>query len=164
MARLEANEPVLVLEDIATLEGLIEDCHSSSNLYPSKGLFYMPIYKELLQLLPLFLISLHARCYHMHRHLDSVRWADTKFRHPYICTVLKTSQVRVNRTALDFGYHRLFIIGSGRPLLITESWTDGKFIDRHYYYGEMRWILYDRERLVPKRPSETETNPGEDGV
>lgn len=114
----------------------------------------MPIYKELVQLLPLFLLSLHARCYHLHRRLGQ---GGQLFRHPYICTVLK-SRIRADRTGFDFGYHRLFIIGNGRPLLITESWTDGKSIDRHYYYGEMRWILYDREHLVPKRPSETEAS------
>lgn len=123
----------------------------------------MPIYKELVQLLPLFLLSLHARCYHMHRHLDNVRWANTAFRRPYICTVLK-SVIRRENDVRTHRYCRLFIIGNGRPLLITESYTDGQFLDRHYYYGEMRWILYDRERLVPKRPSETEDSIGENGV
>jgi len=123
----------------------------------------MPIYKELVQLLPLFLLSLHARCYKVHTRLYEPSDSKMTFKLPYISTVLK-GNIRLENDVRTHRYCRLFVIGNGRPLLITESYTDGQFLDRHYYYGDMRWILYDRERLVPKRPSETEDNLIANGV
>jgi hypothetical protein len=128
MHRLCAGEPILIIEDAWALCSLIEDTFVGPIWYPRKTELEISINKDLLQLLPLHVLSLHAGAHKLYVECKG----RTLFLHA-IYGVLARYMFFENWRG-----QRFYIVGDLKPFFILE---EGKCLS--YYAGSaLGWVVY----------------------